>query len=196
MNGTEPRDNISGGDERRRSTARPIRRVTRMLEMLAISVSIACLAYLLARYYRMNEISIDPASADNGLPYALAYFPVVVTQQGVTNATSYARHFSGYNRLRTDYTTPRSVPGSWTFRRQRGALKYGFVVRRWYRPKAPRRRGGKLDNSELRVYWVTPDELDAAIDRGRLQIPPYEELPPFDRAVAEKIVQVGKDLVP
>lgn len=197
MSGTKRPGIMSGSAARADTVAtRSVFRVSLALLAGALLLPFGFAAYQLARYYRVYKIALEPAAEDNGPRYSLAYFPVMATGGGITSATSYAEHFSGYNRLRTDYVTPRALPGQWTFRRERAALRYGFVVRRWLPPPRPKRRGGKLDNSDLRVHWVTTDELDSAIERGRLDFPRFADLPPFDRELAVRIVQVGDDLVP
>lgn len=161
--------------------------------------SCSCVAaFVWGRYYRMNIISIEPNREDNGPEYTLCYFPVLDGPDGLKPATSYAHSLGGigYNRLRTDYNRCRSLPVQWCFRREREATKYGFVVRRWYPPLPPRRRGGRLDGTDLRVFWVTADEIEAAIASGRLDIPRFNDLSRFDRAIAARMVQVGEDLVP
>ncbi len=61
-------------------------------------------------------------------------------------------------------------------RRERGAVRYGIVIRPFTAD------GSEVNNRAARVHWISPADFDEADRTGTIDIPPFENLAPFDIA--------------
>jgi hypothetical protein len=194
----EPFASPAGEEHPTRKAAQRRLWIAAIVSLVAGVLPLACAAaYVWVRYYRKIDILLNPARTDMADNARLYYFPIVERDNATSIATSYVKSLGGftYHRLRADFRRPRSLPIEWCFRRERGATRYGFVVRRRRQVSTSAKRWA-IDNRDVRIFWVTPRELDLAIDHGVLEIPEFERLPPFDGSLAERMTQDGDDLAP
>ncbi len=61
-------------------------------------------------------------------------------------------------------------------RRERRAARYGIVIRPFTAD------GSEVNNRAARVHWISPADFDEADRTGTIDIPPFENLAPFDIA--------------
>jgi hypothetical protein len=110
--------------------------------------------------------------------YRSFVFPIYTDASGVCRLlTGFSAYPSGGGSyaVKDPIKTPWPiVPAPLTFRSSPFAKRVGWIVRR------TKVDINKPDDSEARVYWMTPEEVSAAIDAGRVIIPKWESLPKCD----------------
>lgn len=116
--------------------------------------------------------------------YQAFVFPVFVDSSGnVRTLTGYMTYPSGggmYAETDTINHPWPIVPAKMTFQWKRSARKIGWVVRR-ERPEI-----AEPDNSDVRVFWMPPDELQQSVKAGEVLLPEFDRMERFDLSQLSK----------
>lgn len=147
------------------------------IQVLAIAIGVGVLAVwgVMFRQCRFR-ITMEGGTPEESY---ICMTPVVETgsSQWVQTWPSYEWYFGICSnwRLREDSLNdpPALLDGSMTFvaRRVLSANRYGFVVRRCE---------ASFDSLDVRIHWISPEDLEAAVRTGSLTIPRFESMEPFD----------------
>jgi len=140
----------------------------------ATGIIIILLALLLV-YVKWIGIYTVRVQASGSDASTLVFFPVIEVDNNTQVPMSFSPQIDwfGYNERRIDESHPRRVSENWHFRYDPRASKYGFVLRHWA-------IGESVDNSDVRVFWLSPSDLERAQMRGTVLVPPFEHLPKFE----------------
>lgn len=104
-------------------------------------------------------------------PHLLMYFPIVRNQHRTALAESYmmVRDGLGYGPYCIAPSKPLSVPTEWHFATVGFEDDVGIVVRQV--------KNRSIDNTDIRVFWLSPEELSGASQRHLITLPAFETLP-------------------